>query len=134
MTLSKQSQTIQILAKSVFIAYALALSTGTHWPRLDLSKVGLSLNDKMVHFGAFTFFALLLACSGWVKEKESMKRARKCLLIACIYATVDELTQGAPIIHRQVDALDLLANMLGSLFGCVLYVVIGRLRTFRRSF
>src|SRR5262245_61391978 len=94
--------------RMLFIAYALALTIATHWPRLQVDT-GLPGNDKTIHFLAFGGLTILLWQTRWVK------RLWLCGLIVLVWSILDEASQELPGIHRTMTYTDLIANALGVL-------------------
>lgn len=90
----------------LFGLYAGALSTGTHWPRLNLGDPERS-PDKMMHFVAFGILAALLWQARMVRSPWSL------LAIGGVWCAIDELTQGIPVLGRTVSAHDFTASFLG---------------------
>ena len=89
-----------------FLAYAAALTVGTHWPRLELPRE-VPNSDKIVHVAAFCGLTILLWQSRWIAS------LRGLAIIAPIWAIIDEITQAIPGLHRTVSAYDAAANLLG---------------------
>ena len=93
--------------RTVLLAYAVALTVATHWPRLQLGTEEFRVSDKILHTGAFGAAALLLWMSGLVR------RPFRLLLVGLAWAAVDEITQGLPGLGRTISWLDLLASSVG---------------------
>ncbi|MHC5113139.1 MAG: hypothetical protein ACYTGP_01765 [Planctomycetota bacterium] len=90
----------------VFVVYALALTTATHWPRLELPPFS-PVGDKTIHFLAFAVLAALLWRTRWIRHRFALTA------IALAWAVLDELAQGLPGVNRYVTAPDLVSNALG---------------------
>ena len=100
-------------ARGVFVLYALALVTATHWPGLAIaSPSGLRL-DLLIHAGAFGTWLLLLCLCRFFGPILSPRNLVRCALLSGAYALLDELTQGIPILRRTIDPWDLGANLSG---------------------
>ncbi len=103
----------QILAARIGLAiYWPVLALATHWPRLDLKLPDFDgKTDKIMHFGAFALLTLLLVNARLtgraVKPRANLLWA---CVIAIVYATVDEVTQG--YFQRTVSLADWWWNML----------------------
>ena len=94
--------------RRVFVAYAAALTVGTHWPRLRFGAE-IPTSDTMLHAAAFATATFLLWQTGWIRRR---------LLVAITvlaWAGFDELTQGVPGLGRVVSGDDMAANALGIL-------------------
>lgn len=77
-------------SRPLFLAYWIALTTGTHWPRLAIPGL---YSDKVLHLGAFGGLALLL---GWAYPQRwgsKLGRLGILALTLIVYATIDEITQ-----------------------------------------
>jgi DNA-directed RNA polymerase subunit RPC12/RpoP len=94
-----------------FIFYALALTTGTHWPRLTLGPE-IPATDKLIHLLAFGGLTILLWRTRWIASKWA------AAIIALAWAAADELSQGIAALNRTVSWHDVIANVLG--VGCAL--------------
>ena len=86
--------------------YTLALTLGTHWPRLELPPT-VPATDKSIHLVAFGGLTVLLWQTRWLKKLWVVS------LIALAWSALDELTQGLPGLNRTVTGHDLIANALG---------------------
>lgn len=96
------------LARFALIVYALALTTGTHWPRLQLGTETVPAPDKLIHWVAFAGLALLVWASGLIP------RLWLFALVVLGWPVLDELTQAIPALGRHISLLDLLAGELGA--------------------
>ena len=111
----------------VLLAYCVALSVGTHWPRLQLVKVSGWSIDKFLHFGAFGVLAFLLL-NAWPHSQRTVQRfgwfgfgmTGIAVMCALAYSLVDELTQGF-VPGRTVTGKDMLANATGVFLGTVIW-------------
>ena len=96
--------------RRAFVAYAAALTAGTHWPRLQFGAE-IPTSDTMLHCAAFAMATFLLWQTGWI-------RRRLLVAIAVLaWAVLDELTQGLPGLGRVVSGDDMAANALGVLIA-----------------
>jgi hypothetical protein len=94
----------------VFVAYALLLTTATHWPALDIGRVaggGFESPDKIVHALAFAGLLVLFWRTRWVS------RAWLAGVIVLAWAMLDELTQALPLLNRTFSMQDLMASQMG---------------------
>lgn len=89
-----------------FILYAIALTTGTHWPRLTLGPE-IPATDKLIHMLAFAGLTILLWRTKWFSRRWIVG------IIALAWAVLDEVSQGIPILNRTATWHDVLANGLG---------------------
>ena len=82
--------------------------------------------DKVVHFGMFFIMAVLL-CSelGYQTNLTQRKIYLITVTISLIYGGVIEILQQY-FFNRSGDILDLLADVLGAIVGCLLYPVLMR--------
>ena len=91
-----------------FIIYALAMTTGTHWPELEFGDQ-VPASDKFIHLTAFAGLTWLLWRTRWIGPR---------WLVAAIvvaWALIDELTQAIPGLNRHISSDDFLASMMGVL-------------------
>jgi hypothetical protein len=88
-----------------FILFTITLTVATHWPKLTLPPTGPS--DKTAHLIAFGLFTFLLWRTGWIRSRILT------VIIALIWAQIDEITQGFELLGRHVTWHDALANALG---------------------
>ena len=103
---------VERIWRVLFILYALAMTTGTHWPAL---AIGTSPGpDKLIHVIAFGMLGFLLLQTGW------FRRLGVATAVLFAWAALDEASQGIPIFRRDPSWHDLLANFTG-----VLMVVVG---------
>ena len=96
--------------RAVFVAYALALTTATHWPALDLGRVvggGFESPDKLIHTLVFAGLLVLLWRTRWVP------RVWQVGVIVLAWTVFDELTQALPVLNRTSSVQDLVASQIG---------------------
>jgi len=91
-----------------FVLYALAMTTGTHWPNLQFGPE-MPATDKTIHLASFGALTALLFFTGWVRSRWLL------VLIASAWACLDEWSQGMPGLNRTVSWMDLCVNILGVL-------------------
>lgn len=91
----------------VLLAYALAMTAGTHWPRLQLGTDEYPVSDKLIHAAAFGTLALLL----W--QARIVRSLPRLWLVGVAWAVCDEITQGLPGLGRTVSLLDPVASAIG---------------------
>jgi hypothetical protein len=77
--------------------------------------------DKLVHVAMFAGFGLL-----WMRARPAPGRAAWVLAGGVALAVVSELGQELPIVNRDADVLDVLADVLGVGLGIVLAISVGR--------
>ena len=91
-----------------FILYALALTVGTHWPKLALAPE-VPASDKTIHLLAFAGLTYLLSRTRWLGAYLGV------VALALAWSILDEISQGIPILNRHVAWEDTTANLLGVL-------------------
>ena len=119
----------QRVRRILFGLYALALVTATHWPALAIQSPVFTRLDLLVHAGAFGLWTLLLGAAGFFGLALSRRNIVTTGLVACLYATVDELSQGIPVLRRTVDPLDLAANGAGIVLAVSALALWARVRS-----
>lgn len=73
--------------------------------------------DKFVHAGIFTVFSLL-----WLRTRPAAKRTYLWVFLAgTALAAITEVVQNLPIINREGEFEDFLADFAGMLFGFPLF-------------
>ena len=100
-------------SRALFILYALALFTATHWPGLAIASSSFSRLDLLIHAGVFAGWTILFTACGFFGPPRSSRNIAFTIPVALLYALFDELTQGIPFLRRTVDPLDLAANATG---------------------
>lgn len=86
--------------------YAIALTIGTHWPKLRVEGPVPS-SDKIVHFLAFGGLAFLLWRTRWIAKVWVMGA------IALAWTAMDEITQAMPGLGRTASLADVVAGAAG---------------------
>lgn len=101
-------------SRIIFGVYALTLTVGTHWPRLQLGTGEGPAPDKLLHAAAFGVLALLLWRTGWIRSR--------LLLWATVitWSVIDEASQSIPGLGRQFSLEDAFANILGVTIAVVM--------------
>lgn len=90
----------------LFVVYALALTTGTHWPALKL-PASVPVSDKGLHMMAFGFLTIFLWRTQWIRSRWLVG------ILVAVWSMADEYSQGIPGLNRHVGWEDGLANLLG---------------------
>jgi hypothetical protein len=94
-----------------FVLFAIALTIGTHWPRLEFGPE-IPATDKTIHLLAFGSATILLRLTGWIRN------GWLCGGIVWCWAFFDELSQNLPGLGRSSHPHDMIANTLGILVAC----------------
>ncbi len=97
----------------LFVAYAVLLFIGTHWPNLKIPTAVVQRPDLVIHLTAFGTWTVLLWWSGLAGLRARWRTAVRVLVIGLVYAAVDEVSQGIPGLGRTVALDDYLADALG---------------------
>ena len=111
------------LSRWAFPLWAGAWFTAAHWPRLAGPQTGIPHVDKIVHFGAFTVWTVLLGWTGWCGARPA--GLRRLVVVAVLYAVFDELTQSPPVLGRNADVSDVIADLAGVTTGVIVLIVMG---------
>ena len=98
--------------RCTFVAYLVALTIGTHWPKLQIEGP-VERPDLWIHFAAYGGLCVLCAASAWFGPALSRRNIFVTAAITGVWSVVDEVTQGIPILHRHVSLQDALANLGG---------------------
>lgn len=108
---------------AAFIAFAILLFTGTHWPKLRIEGP-IPRPDLVVHFVAFGLWGLTLCVSGLLGEPGTIRNAARCLGVGLVYAAIDESLQLIPILGRTFGLDDYAFNVIGLVMGTSLSLLI----------
>jgi hypothetical protein len=90
-----------------FVLYAVALTIGTHWPRLQVNIGGEPAPGKILHMLAFGGLTFLLWRTRWLGDGIWL------IVVLLAWSLIDELTQGLPGLGRTVSWMDVAANWSG---------------------
>ena len=101
-------------ALGVFVVYTVVLSVATHWPRLRIEGP-IERPDLWIHMGAFGLWAALLAMTGLLAPRWTVKNILASTLVALAYAAIDEGSQAIPALGRTAALDDYLADAAGIL-------------------
>lgn len=110
------------------IIWALVIFVLCAMPAEDIPNPHLNIPhlDKVVHFGMFFIFAILLCNELEYQTKLTLRKIYLITVcISLIYGGVIELLQKC-FFNRSGDMLDLLADVFGAIAGCLLYPVLKR--------
>lgn len=102
------------LASLCLLIYWAAIFVGTHLPGSSLPHIQLS--DKLLHLGAYTGLAFLVA---WAIPTNPNRYGRHAVIVFCLvlaYGCIDELTQNL-VPGRSSSLLDLAADASGAILG-----------------
>ena len=111
--------------RGVFLAYAVALFTATHWPSLKIDGP-VPRTDLWLHVGAFGAWTLLFGFAEFIGRWRD--RTTPLRLIACgiVYAAMDELLQAIPVLNRFATIEDYVANLVGVFAGATVILIAAR--------
>lgn len=102
-------------ARAMFILYAIALFTGTHWPQLVIPMAGRP--DLVVHLALFGVWTVLLFISGLLGDPRTWRAVAVVHVVAVLYAAVDEGLQAVPFVRRWFAWDDMMFNTFGVVLG-----------------
>ncbi|MGV6829673.1 MAG: VanZ family protein [Flavobacteriales bacterium] len=79
--------------------------------------------DKLAHFIIHALLLLIWVFFFWKKEKQKLKINHFIYIVSCciFYGIIIEILQQAYVPLRQGDVLDVLANMIGTFTGLLLF-------------
>ncbi|HWE39265.1 MAG TPA: VanZ family protein [Isosphaeraceae bacterium] len=77
--------------------------------------------DKLVHVAMFAGFGLL-----WMRARPRPSQAARVLVGGLALAVISELGQELPVVHRDADVLDALADAIGVGLGIAAALRLGR--------
>jgi hypothetical protein len=109
------------LWRAAFVIYAMALTTGTHWPKLQVHSPVPS-SDKIIHFLAFGGLTVLLWQTRWIRSLWLL------LIVAAVWTALDEWSQNIPVLKRTATPIDVLAGVAGVLAAVLFIAVLKRWR------
>jgi len=110
------------LRRIAFWGFAVILFTATHWPALQLP--GPPNTDKFVHIAAFGCWTMLLILAAFFGGPFRWRNILACLIIAPIYAAIDEYSQAIPFIKRSAEFADYFANLKGIGLAGIIAIVL----------
>jgi hypothetical protein len=99
--------------RAAFVLYALMLTVATHWPSVALGTEEQPAPDKFLHMLVFGGLVILLWRTGWLKAPW------QAVVIVLLWAVVDELSQGLPVLDRSFSWQDVVAGQLGAILVAV---------------
>lgn len=99
------------------VAWAVCILIATSIPGAHIPRVNIPDFDKMVHFGFYGVFALLMFRA--LESPSVMRRVITVLIGIAIFAALDEFHQRF-IPGRYMDLEDWMADMAGAMVGLVL--------------
>lgn len=100
----------------VIIVYAIALTIGTHWPKLRVGGPGGFPIDKVLHVVAFAGAAGLLMLArpaGSHRTAFSIANVALAASMTLVWAALDEWTQSAAALDRFARLDDYIADAIG---------------------
>ncbi len=112
--------------RKALIVYGLVLTLATHWPSLAIQGP-ISRPDLYAHFIAFSLLMVFVIGAELFGPLLSKHNLLISFVLGIVWAGVDELTQGIPVLHRHVTFEDFLANLGGLVLGVLIWVLGRRL-------
>ncbi|MBT8257421.1 MAG: VanZ family protein [Bacteroidia bacterium] len=110
------------MPKKVFLVlavlYTVALTIASLITLKSLPELGTDMDDKLYHVLAYLILYLIwyFAVVKSVNKKQLMTLAVICI----VFGIIIEAIQGKVNVNRMADSLDVVANIIGVLFGFVL--------------
>jgi len=92
------------------------LFVATHMPSPEV-LVPPSISDKLLHFTAFLGLSVLFGLWQWASETRKPHSWLTGFAILTGYAAFDELMQSVPLLNRNPDVIDWLADVAGVICG-----------------
>ena len=111
------------LIRAGFISWALLLFTLTHWPDMRVEIEGVQRTDLLGHLVGYSVWTFLIIASGFVGRRGSWRSVGLGMPVALLYAGLDELSQGIPVLQRDVSFDDFAANAIGVWIGASVWAV-----------
>lgn len=103
--------------RRITLLYWLALTAGTHWPKLRIGAPGLIPVDKILHALAFAGLAGLLMLTRLLDRQAPRSFAARNINRSCaaalVLAVIDEATQHWPALDRFARLDDFIADVIG---------------------
>ena len=106
------------LRRAAFWTYVVVLFTATHTPRVEVPMREIRL-DLFVHVAAFGLLAALLVGAGYFGPPLSGRNILCALVVALLYAAVDEALQAIPFLHRTAALDDWAGDAGGIVLACL---------------
>lgn len=100
------------------LAAALAVETGTHWPKLTLGTPDQPV-DKLLHATSFGMLAALVVQARILHSRWAV------LPLMLAWSAIDEWTQGIPGLNRSVDLDDWIADAIGIVLALAFAAALG---------
>lgn len=115
----------------VFVLYAIALTTGTHWPVPPVPQKGDFPLDKCLHLLAFGGGTGLLTLTRWLGRGTprafTARNIARCVAAGLLWAGLDEATQYMPgVLQRKAQFSDYAANAAGVLLAGAVAMLFAR--------
>jgi VanZ family protein len=109
------------------LLWGLVIFIAISMPPGNIPKTGLfniPYFDKIVHFGLFTVFGLLLS-AGFFKQREEGFLRQYFILLTILtglfYGSITEVLQHFYFTGRDGNMFDAMANLFGTVFGVILF-------------
>lgn len=113
-------------ALTLFVLYAIALFTATHWPSLSIPIGPIPRPDLLQHLIAFGLWSALFTAVGVFGRWNSPRNVALSILTGIAYACLDEASQAIPIIRRVFGWEDMAFNVLGILIGAPVLLLVAK--------
>jgi VanZ family protein len=110
------------IARIIFVLVAITIATLTHWPNLKVDA-GIPRTDLWAHAIAYSTWTFAFIATGWIAPRGSWKSVGLGMPIALLYAGIDEISQGIPVLGRFVTWEDFAANSIGVWIGASAWAV-----------
>lgn len=116
------------------LLWGLVIFLAISMPPGNIPKTGLfniPYFDKIVHFGLFTVFGMLLSLGLFKQREEGLLRQNFVLLTiltGLFYGSITEILQHFYFTGRDGNWFDVMANLFGTVFGVIIFRLILKIK------
>lgn len=91
-----------------------------------LPEIGLDVNDKLIHTGAYLVFIFLTF--NFLQKIEQKRAVVKAIFFTAIYGIIIEILQQMLSANRTFDLYDIIANFIGIIMGYFVIHVLNKMK------
>lgn len=110
------------MRKIIFYGYCLIIAVLSLLPPSEFPSQLFNF-DKLAHFGVYLIMSFLMLFFFWKKEFSRKSVSYTCLF-SISYGILLEILQNTSFSQREFDIFDIAANIIGALFGVILFKLI----------
>lgn len=124
--LTKLLLTLKRYALILLVGYIILITILSLISLTNMPAIGLGFEDKIYHAFAYSVFVVL--CFNYLTQISEKSATLKAIIFSIGYGIIIEVLQKVLNTNRTFDLWDIVANIVGVLFGYIIILLINKLK------